>query len=231
MARGITGFTFDSMSTNDVTNQTRALPCCWRLRSQRGRYTVQNSVMPDITVCSSFRRGGADHYGGRQQSRVLPSKRWAIGGIRIRYGAGTQPPDGGKRHQPLTAQGIHVARRSFLRLRILGLISDAPAFSARICRLGDHPPSMDRIALEGDSIAALRLLGIATAVPVDPQRYRRRVSVLGSQQQRGFRTARLGLYVKGDADWVQLVTRTTAKESSRLPTPTPPCSEASGRGI
>jgi hypothetical protein len=213
IARGITGFTFDSMAASDATNNNSALHLLLAAaHAVDSRFKIV--VMPDIaalgsdsnTVVAIIAAAAASPAAYRlSDGRLvvsafdagLNSAGWWLSVI-----------------ARLNAQGIQIA---FVPT-FLGWSASAGAFAAFSYGFADWGTATvaGAGALQGDPDIIHKAYGKIFMMPVDPQQYRPKdFSFWEAGNSAAFRGAWTGS-IQGDADWVQLVTWNDFSESSAI---------------
>jgi hypothetical protein len=213
IARGITGFTFDSMSATDATDSNSALHLMLAAaKVVDSRFKI--IVMPDITALGSDSNAVVEIIAAAAAS---PSA-YRLGDGRLvvsAFDAGLNPPTWWLAViARLTAQGIHIAFvPTFLSW---SAIADAFApFSYGFADWGTDTVGSSS-AQQGDPEIAHKTYDKVFMMPVGPQQYRPKDSIYWEAGNSGtFRDA-WNSSIKGDADWIQLVTWNDFTETSAI---------------
>jgi Glycosyl hydrolase family 71 len=213
IARGITGFTFDSMSATDATDSNSAMHLMLAAaHTVDSRFKIM--IMPDITALGSDSNAVVEIIAAAAAS---PSAyRLSDGRLVVSaFDASLNPPAWWEAViSRLTAQGIHIA---FVPT-FLGWASVADAFAPFSYGFGDWGSATvgDSSAQQGDPEIAHKTYGKVFMMPVDPQQYRPKDSVYWEAgNSAAFRDA-WNSSIQGDADWIQLVTWNDFTETSAI---------------
>jgi hypothetical protein len=213
IARGITGFTFDSMSATDATDSNSALHLMLAAATAvDSRFKIM--IMPDITALGSDSNAVVEIIAAVAAS---PSAyRLSDGRLVVTaFDAGLNPPAWWLSViSRLAAQGIHIA---FVPT-FLGWSATADAFAPFTYGFGDWGSATvgGSSAQQGDPEIAHKTYDKIFMMPVDPQQYRPKDSVYWEAGNSGaFRDA-WNSSIQGDADWIQLVTWNDFTETSAI---------------
>ena len=213
MARGITGFTFDSMSASDATDPKSDLHLMLAAaQAVDSRFKIV--IMPDMTTL------GTDSNAVVQIITAVASSPAAY---RLSDGRLVVSPFDASLNTPLwwqtvvsrlNSQGIHIA----LVPTFLGWSLSADAFAALSYGFADWGSATvaGSTALEGDPDIVHSAYKKIFMMPVDPQQYRPKNFIYW---EAGNSAALRGAWndsISGDADWVQLVTWNDLSESSSI---------------
>jgi hypothetical protein len=213
IARGITGFTFDSLAASDATNSNSALHLLLAAaHSVDSRFKIV--VMPDIsalgsdsnTVVAIIEAAAASPAAYRlSDGRLVVSA----------FDAGLNPASWWQSViGRLNSVGIQIA---FVPT-FLGWAASADAFAAFSYGFADWGTATvaGASALQGDPDIVHKAFGKIFMMPVDPQQYRPKdFRFWEAGNSAAFRGAWTGS-IQGDADWVQLVTWNDFSESSAI---------------
>jgi Glycosyl hydrolase family 71 len=213
IARGITGFTFDSMSVTDVTNPNSALHMMLTAaHAVDTRFKIV--IMPDLTALKS----NADAVVQIVAAIASNPASYHLSDGRLVVSAFDASLNSAAWWQTvinrLTAQGIHVA---FVPTFLGWNLSADPfaAFSYGFSDWGSATP-VGAVALEGDPEIVHSAYKKIFMMPVDPQQYRPKNFLFWeASNSAAFRTA-WNSSIQGEADWVQLVTWNDYSESSAV---------------
>ena len=213
IARGITGFTFDSMSVTDATDSTSDLHLMLAAaQAVDSRFKIL--IMPDMSVL------GTDSSAVVQ---IIAAVAGSPAAYRLSDGRLVVSPFDAGLNTPawwqsvisqLSAQGIQIA----LVPTFLGWSSEAAAFSAFSYGFSDWGTATvaGADALEGSPAVAHSSYKKIFMEPVGPQQYRPKDFVYwDAGNSAALREAWTGS-IKGDADWVQVVTWNDFSESSSI---------------
>jgi hypothetical protein len=212
IARGITGFTFDSLSATDATDSNSALHLMLgAAHTVDSRFKIM--VMPDITALGSDSNAVVEIIAAAAASPA--AYRLSDGRLVVTaFDAGLNPPSWWQSViSRLASQGIHIA---FVPT-FLGWSSVADAFAPFSYGFGDWGSATvgNSSAQQGDPEIAHKT-GKIFMMPVDPQQYRPKDSVYWEAGNSGaFRDA-WNSSIQGDADWIQLVTWNDFTETSAI---------------
>jgi len=213
IGRGITGFTFDSLTATDATDSNSAMHLMLAAaHAVDSRFKIV--VMPDITALGSDSNAVVEIIAAAAAS---PSAyRLADGRLVVTaFDAGLNSPAWWQSViSRLTAQGIHIA---FVPT-FLGWSASADAFAAFSYGFGDWGSATvgGSSAQQGDPEIVHKTYGKIFMMPVDPQQYRPKDSVYWEAGNSGaFRDA-WNSSIQGDADWIQLVTWNDFTETSAI---------------
>jgi hypothetical protein len=213
IARGITGFTFDSMSATDATDSNSALHLMLAAaKAVDSRFKIV--VMPDITALGSDSNAVIEIIAAAAAS---PSAyRLSDGRLVVSaFDAGLNPPTWWLSViSRLAAQGIHIA---FVPT-FLDWSATADAFAPFSYGFADWGTATvgGSSAQQGDPEIAHKTYGKVFMMPVGPQQYRPKDSDYWEAGNSGaFRDA-WNSSIQGDADWIQLVTWNDFTETSAI---------------
>jgi Glycosyl hydrolase family 71 len=213
IARGITGFTFDSMAVTDATDSKSALHLMLAAaQAVDSRFKIV--IMPDMGAL------GADTDSVVQ---IIASVAGSPAAYHLSDGRLVVSPFDASLNSPvwwqsvisrLSAQGIQIA----LVPTFLGWALSADAFSAISYGFSDWGSATvaGAGALEGDPDIVHSTYKKIFMMPVDPQQYRPKGFVYW---EAGNSAALRGAWtdsIQGDADWIQLVTWNDLSESSTI---------------
>jgi hypothetical protein len=211
IARGITGFTFDSMAASDATDSSSELHLMLAAaQAVDSRFKIL--IMPDMSVL------GTD---ASAVVQIIAAVAGSPAAYRLSDGRLVVSPFDAGLNTPawwqsvisqLSSQGIQIA----LVPTFLGWASEAAAFSALSYGFSDWGTAtvagVD--ALEGGPAIVHSSYKKIFMMPVDPQQYRPKDFVYwDAGNSAALREAWTGS-IKGDADWVQVVTWNDFSESS-----------------
>jgi hypothetical protein len=213
IARGITGFTFDSMNATDATDSNSALHLMLAAaHNVDSRFKIV--VMPDITALGSDSNAVVEII---TTAAASPSAyRLSDGRLVVSaFDAGLNPPSWWQSViSRLTAQGIHIA---FVPT-FLGWSASADAFAPFSYGFGDWGSATvgGASAQQGDPEIVHKTYDKIFMMPVGPQQYRPKDSIYWEAGNSGaFRDA-WNSSIQGDADWIQLVTWNDFTETSAI---------------
>jgi hypothetical protein len=213
IARGITGFTFDSMSATDATDSSSALHLMLAA-AQKVDSRFKIVVMPDLTALGSDSNAVVEIIAAAAAS---PSAyRLSDGRLVVSaFDAGLNPPTWWLAVLArLTAQGIHIA---FVPT-FLGWSATADIFAPFSYGFADWGSATvgGSSAQQGDPEIAHKTYDKIFMMPVGPQQYRPKASLYWEAANSGaFRDAWTSS-IQGDADWIQLVTWNDFTETSAI---------------
>jgi Glycosyl hydrolase family 71 len=213
IARGITGFTFDSLAATDATDSNSALHLMLAAaHTVDSRFKIM--VMPDITALGADSDAVVAIIATAAASPA--AYRLADGRLVVTaFDASLNPPSWWQSViSRLTSQGIHIA---FVPT-FLGWSASADAFAPFSYGFGDWGSATvgDSSAQQGDPEIVHKTYGKIFMMPVDPQQYRPKDSVYWEAGNSGaFRDA-WNSSIQGDADWIQLVTWNDFTETSAI---------------
>jgi glycosyl hydrolase family 71 len=213
IARGITGFTFDSLSATDATDSNSSLHLMLAAaHAVDSRFKIV--VMPDITALGSDSNAVVEIIAAAAASPA--AYRLSDGRLVVSaFDAGLNPASWWLSViSRLTAQGIHIA---FVPT-FLGWSATADAFASFSYGFGDWGSATvgNSSAQQGDPEIAHKTYGKVFMMPVDPQQYRPKDSVYWEAgNSAAFRDA-WNSSIQGDADWIQLVTWNDFTETSAI---------------
>lgn len=213
IARGITGFTFDSLAATDATDSSSALHLMLAAaHTVDSRFKIM--VMPDITALGSDSDAVIAIIATAAASPA--AYRLADGRLVVTaFDASLNPPSWWQSViSRLAAQGIHIA---FVPT-FLGWSASADAFAPFSYGFGDWGSATvgDSSAQQGDPEIVHKTYGKIFMMPVDPQQYRPKDSVYWEAGNSGaFRDA-WNSSIQGDADWIQVVTWNDFTETSAI---------------
>jgi hypothetical protein len=213
IARGITGFTFDSMSATDATDSNSALHLMLAAaKAVDSRFKIV--VMPDLTALGSDSNAVVEII---KVAAASPSAyRLSDGRLVVSaFDAGLNPPTWWLSViSRLTAQGIHIA---FVPT-FLGWSNTADAFAPFSYGFADWGTATvgGSSAQQGDPEIVHKTYDKVFMMPVGPQQYRPKDSIYWEAGNSGaFRDA-WNSSIQGDADWIQLVTWNDFTETSAI---------------
>jgi len=213
MARGITGFTFDSLAASDATNSNSALHMLLAAaQAVDSRFKIV--VMPDISALGSDSNTVVAIIAAAAASPA--AYRLSDGRLVVSaFDAGLNPASWWQSViARLSAQGIQIA---FVPT-FLGWTASADAFAAFSYGFADWGTATvaGASALQGDPDIVHKTFGKIFMMPVDPQQYRPKdFRFWEAGNSAAFRGAWTGS-IQGDADWVQLVTWNDFSETSAI---------------
>ncbi|MEO7208439.1 MAG: glycoside hydrolase family 71 protein [Steroidobacteraceae bacterium] len=213
MARGITGFTFDSMAASDATDSTSDLHLMLAAaQAVDSRFKIV--IMPDIPTLGTDANSVVQiitAVAGSPAAYHLSDGRLVVSP----FDAGLNTPAWWQSViSRLNAQGIQIA----LVPTFLGWSSLAGAFSAFSYGFADwgSATTIGAGALEGDPAIVHSSYKKIFMMPVDPQQYRPKDFIYWEAgNSAALRDAWSGS-IQGDADWVQVVTWNDFSESSAI---------------
>jgi hypothetical protein len=213
IARGITGFTFDSLAATDATDSNSNLHVMLAAaKAVDSRFKIV--VMPDITALGSDSNAVVEIIAAAAAS---PSAyRLSDGRLVVSaFDASLNPPAWWEAViSRLTAQGIHIA---FVPT-FLGWSASADAFAPLSYGFADWGTATvgSSSAQLGDPEIVHKTYGKIFMMPVGPQQYRPKDSVYWEAGNSGaFRDA-WNSSIQGDADWIQVVTWNDFTETSAI---------------
>jgi hypothetical protein len=213
IGRGITGFTFDSLSATDGSDSNSSLHLMLAA-AQKVDSRFKIMVMPDITALGSDSNAVVEIIAAAAAS---PSAyRLSDGRLVVSaFDAGLNPPTWWLSViSRLAAQGIHIA---FVPT-FLGWSAIADAFAPFSYGFSDWGTATvgGSTAQQGDPEIAHKTYGKVFMMPVGPQQYRPKDSIYWEAGNSGaFRDAWTSS-IQGDADWIQLVTWNDFTETSAI---------------
>jgi len=213
MARGITGFTFDSLSVNDATDSNSALH-----RILAAAHAVDSRfkivVMPDIAALGSDSNAVVEIIASVAASPAayhLSDGRLVVSA----FDAGLNAPSWWQSViSRLASQGIHIA---FVPT-FVAWPATADAFAAFSYGFADWGTATvaGAAAMLDDPGIVHKAYGKIFMMPVDPQQYRPKNFIFWEAgNSAAFRSAWTSS-IQGDADWVQLVTWNDFSESAAI---------------
>ena len=211
IARGITGFTFDSMAASDATDSTSDLHLMLAAaQAVDSRFKIL--IMPDMSVLGTDASAVVQIIAAAAGSPA--AYRLSDGRLVVSpFDAGVNTPAWWQSViSQLNSQGIQIA----LVPTFLGWASEAAAFSALSYGFSDWGSAtvVGADAMEGSPAAAHSSYKKIFMEPVDPQQYRPKDFVYWEAgNSAALREAWTGS-IRGDADWVQVVTWNDFSESS-----------------
>jgi hypothetical protein len=213
IARGITGFTFDSMAASDATDSSSDLHLMLAAaQAVDSRFKIL--IMPDMSVL------GTD---ASAVVQIIAAVAGSPAAYRLSDGRLVVSPFDAGLNTPawwqsvisqLSSQGIQIA----LVPTFLGWASEAAAFSALSYGFSDWGTATvaGADAMEGSSAVVHSTYKKIFMEPVDPQQYRPKDFVYwDAGNSAALREAWTGS-IQGDADWVQVVTWNDFSESSAI---------------
>jgi hypothetical protein len=213
IARGITGFTFDSMSVTDATDSTSDLHLMLAAaQAVDSRFKIL--IMPDISVL------GTD---ASSVVQIIAAVAASPAAYHLSDGRLVVSPFDAGLNTPawwqsvitqLSAQGIQIA----LLPTFLGWASEAKAFSAFSYGFSDWGSAtvVGADALQGAPAIVHSTYKKIFMMPVDPQQYRPKDFVYWEAGNSAALRTAWGSSIQGDADWVQVVTWNDFSESSPI---------------
>jgi hypothetical protein len=213
IARGITGFTFDSMTATDATDSNSTLHLMLAAANAvDSRFKIV--VMPDITALGSDSDAVVEIIATAAASPA--AYRLSDGRLVVTaFDASLNPPSWWQSViSRLTSEGINIA---FVPT-FLGWAASADAFAPFSYGFGDWGTATvgSSSAQLGDPEIVHKTYGKIFMMPVDPQQYRPKDSVYWEAGNSGaFRDA-WNSSIQGDADWIQLVTWNDFTETSAI---------------
>ena len=213
IARGITGFTFDSMSATDATNSNSALHLMLAAaHAVDSRFKIV--VMPDVSVLGSDSNAVVAIIEAAAASPA--AYRLSDGRLVVSaFDAGKNPASWWLSViSRLTSQGIHIA---FVPT-FMSWAGDAAAFAPFSYGFADWGGATagGAIGQQDDPDIVHKSYGKIFMMPVDPQQYRPKdFSYWEAGNSSAFRDAWTSS-IQGDADWVQMVTWNDFSESSAV---------------
>ena len=213
IARGITGFTFDSLSATDATDSNSALHLMLAAaQAVDSRFKIV--VMPDITALGSDSNAVVEIIAAAAASPA--AYRLSDGRLVVSaFDAALNPASWWQSViSRLASQGIHVA---FVPT-FLGWSATADAFAPFSYGFGDWGSATvgNSSAQVGDPGIVHKTYSKVFMMPVDPQQYRPKDSVYWEAgNSAAFRDA-WNSSIQGDADWIQLVTWNDFTETSAI---------------
>jgi Glycosyl hydrolase family 71 len=213
IARGITGFTFDSMSATDATDSNSALHLMLAAaQAVDSRFKIV--VMPDITALGSNSNAVVEIIATAAASPA--AYRLSDGRLVVSaFDAGLNPAGWWQSViSRLTSQGIHIA---FVPT-FLGWAATADAFAPFSYGFADWGGATvgGASAQQGDPEIVHKTYGKIFMMPVDPQQYRPKdFAYWEAGNSAAFRDA-WNSSIQGDADWIQMITWNDFSESSAI---------------
>jgi hypothetical protein len=213
IARGITGFTFDSMAVTDATDSTSDLHLMLAAaQAVDSRFKI--IIMPDMTVLGTDVSAVVQiiaAVAGSPAAYHLSDGRLVVSP----FDAGLNTPVWWQSViSQLSAQGIQVA----LVPTFLGWESPADAFSLFSYGFSDWGSATvaGADALEGSPALVHSTYKKIFMMPVDPQQYRPKDFVYWEAGNSAALREAWSDSIQGDADWIQLVTWNDFSESSPI---------------
>lgn len=210
IARGITGFTFDSMSATDTDSDSAMNHLLAAAHAVDSRFKIV--VMPDIAVLGNDSNAVVQIITSAAASPA--AYRLSDGRLVVSaFDAGLNPPSWWQSViSRLSSQGIQIA---FVPT-FVSWPATADAFAAISYGFGDWGLATvaGADAMEGDAEIIHNTYHKIFMMPVDPQQYRPKgFSFWEASNSAAFRGA-WNSSIQGDADWVQMVTWNDFSESS-----------------
>jgi hypothetical protein len=213
IARGITGFTFDSMSVNDATDPGSALHLMLAAaQAVDSRFKIV--VMPDLTVLGSNADAVVEIIASVASSPAayhLSDGRLVVSA----FDAGRNAPTWWQSViTRLSAQGIHVA---FVPT-FIAWPATADAFAAFSYGFADWGAATvaGSEAMLDDADIIHKTYNKIFMMPVDPQQYRPKDYVYWEAGNSATYRSAWSSSIQGDSDWVQLVTWNDFSESASV---------------
>jgi hypothetical protein len=211
IARGITGFTYDSMSVSDATDSTGQLQMLLAAaQAVDSRFKIV--VMPDLTALGSDSAAVVQIIASVANSPA--AYRLSDGNLVVSaFDAGLNSAAWWESvFNTLSAQGIKVA---FVPT-FLGWSGYAAAFAPISYGFGDWGTATAPASSAFQSVPATvhSTYGKIFMMPVDPQQYRPYEFVFAEAGNSAAFRAAWTSSIKGDSDWVQVVTWSDFSESS-----------------
>jgi Glycosyl hydrolase family 71 len=212
IARGITGFTFDVLSASDAATNGRLHLMLAAAHAVDSRFKIV--VMPDLSALGSDSNAVVSIIASAASSPA--AYRLSDGRLVVSaFDAGLNSPAWWQSViSRLTAQGIHIA---FVPT-FLGWPATADAFAAFSYGFADWGTATVPASsgMQDDPEIIHSTYGKIYMMPVDPQQYRPKDFLFWEAGNSAtYREAWTGS-IKGDADWVQLVTWNDFSESSAI---------------
>jgi hypothetical protein len=213
IARGITGFTFDSMSVSDATNAKSQLHLMLAAaQAVDSRFKIL--IMPDMTTLKTD---------ANAVMKIITVAAASPAAYRLSDGRLVVSPFDAGLNSPawwqslikqLTGQGIQIA----LVPTFLNWSLSADAFSAFSYGFSDwgSATAVGATALEGDPAIVHSAYKKIFMMPVDPQQYRAKGFVYWEAGNSAALRNAWTDSIHGDADWIQLVTWNDLSESSAI---------------
>ena len=213
IARGITGFTFDSLSASDGTDSDSPLHLMLAAaHAVDSRFKIV--VMPDIAVLGSDSDAVVEIIASVASSPAayhLSDGRLVVSA----FDAGLNSPSWWQSViNRLTSQGIHIA---FVPT-FLGWPATGDAFAAFSYGFGDWGAATvaGADALFNDPEIIHKTYNKIFMMPVDPQQYRPKDFLFWESGNSAAYRAAWTNSIQGDADWIQLVTWNDFSESAAI---------------
>jgi hypothetical protein len=213
IARGITGFTFDSLSASDATDSNSALQLMLAAaHAVDSRFKIV--VMPDITVLGSDSNAVVEiiaSVAANPAAYHLSDGRLVVSA----FDAGLNAPSWWQSViSRLASQGIHIA---FVPT-FLAWPATADAFAAFSYGFGDWGAATvaGSEAMVGDPDIIHKTYNKIFMMPVDPQQYRPKDFLFWEAGNSAAYRSAWTSSIQGDADWVQLVTWNDFSESATV---------------
>jgi Glycosyl hydrolase family 71 len=213
IARGITGFTFDSMSASDATDSNSALHLMLAAaQAVDSRFKIV--VMPDITILGADSNAVVEiiaSVAANPAAYHLSDGRLVVSA----FDAGLNAPSWWQSViSRLGSQGIHVA---FVPT-FLAWPATADAFAAFSYGFGDWGAATvaGSAAMLGDPDIIHKTYSKIFMMPVDPQQYRPKDFLFWEAGNSATYRSAWTSSIQGDADWVQLVTWNDFSESAAV---------------
>jgi len=213
IARGITGFTFDSMSASDATDAKSDLHLMLAAaQAVDSRFKI--IIMPDMTTLAADPNAVVQiitAVAGSPAAYHLSDGRLVVSP----FDAGLNTPAFWQSIvSRLNSQGIHIA----LVPTFLNWSLAADAFSALSYGFSEWGSATvaGSLALEGDPDIVHSSYKKIFMMPVDPQQYRPKSFVYWEAGNSAALRGAWSNSISGDADWIQLVTWNDFSESSAI---------------
>jgi hypothetical protein len=213
MKRGITGFTFNSMSASDATDKNSALHAMLAAaHAVDSRFKIV--VMPDITALGSDSNAVVEIIASVASDPAayhLSDGRLVVSA----FDAGLNPASWWQSViSRLASQGIHIA---FVPT-FLAWPATADAFAAFSYGFGDWGAAT--VASAGSMVNDPEIIHKAYnkifMMPVDPQQYRAKDYIFWEAGNSAAYRGAWNSSIRGDSDWVQLVTWNDFSESAAV---------------
>jgi hypothetical protein len=213
IARGITGFTFDSMAASDATDSDSGLHLMLAAaHAVDSRFKIM--VMPDLTVLGSNSDAVVQIIASVAASPAayhLSDGRLVVSA----FDAGRNTPSWWQSViSRLVSQGVHIA---FVPT-FVSWPATADAFAAFSYGFADWGAATvaGSAAMLGDPDIIHKSYSKIFMMPVDPQQYRPKSYVYWEAGNSATYRSAWSSSIQGDADWVQLVTWNDFSESSAV---------------
>jgi Glycosyl hydrolase family 71 len=213
MARGVTGFTYDSMSVSDATNPQSPLHLMLAAANAvDSRFKIV--ITPDMTALGADSNATVQiisSVASNPAAYHLPDGRLVVSA----FDAGVESAAWWQAViSRLSAQGIHIA---FVPI-FLGWTQFADLFSSASYGYSDWGSATvpGAIALQGDPEIVHSTYKKIFMMPVDPQQYRPKDFLFWEASNSAALRSAWNASIQGDTDWVQLVTWNDYSESSAI---------------